>query len=105
MKRIEVGDWHCPNCNMNIFKHKTECKKCKYQKQTFPQQHRIVNNDSYNKSVETLYAEIYVENDVAKQTKMQQAMDEGKPVMFYVTNCSICKNTQKPKPHNCWKYS
>lgn len=99
---IKFGDWMCPVCNVNIFRSKNECRKCKTKKPIL-----IVNkpNEIYGKITKELYTKLNEENIKQREEKIQQAEREGLPKLFYVTSCTLCKNQHNPQPHNCWKYS
>lgn len=107
VKTNKYNDWMCQICNVNIFGSKNECLKCKSKKpqnlnnnlQTNP----IVN--LYNEIKQNIYEEIKINKINENNNKIQRAIDEGLPRLYYVSNCSICKNQHNPKQHNCWKYS
>lgn len=57
---IKFGDWMCPVCNVNIFRSKNECRKCKTKK-PIP----IINkpNEIYEKITKELYTKLNDFND------------------------------------------
>lgn len=98
---MKCGDWMCPNCNVVIFRGKTMCKKCKAIKPT-PKNHV---NEEYANIVRQSDEEIMTKRVNESNELIQKAISEGKPKLFYVTSCALCKNSDNTPNHNCWKYS
>ena len=99
----KIGDWICPNCKVNIFRSKSECKKCKIKK---PEKNiNNYNNLEYNKLYEKTINEVNEENKIQRENLINRAIDERLPRLYYVTTCSKCKSGEDQTTHNCWKYS
>lgn len=102
---MKPGDWNCPICNVIIFRSKNECFKCKSKKTEEVIKQHPYTNEIYEKIKKDLYEDIEKDRKNQRNLKIQQAINEGLPQLYYVTSCSICKNQHNPNPHNCWKYS
>jgi hypothetical protein len=98
----KIGDWHCPNCNFNIFRNKDHCFKCNAKRPPVQAQAQTPINPAYASLQDQVLHEVREMEHQRRAQLISKAISEGLPKLYYVTRCPKCKETNDR--HNCRDY-